>query len=305
MLTFLYTTLKFYPDKTIFSFSCPITPVSAIISSHCIDQKDFKLPSNVQTVALDDSKIQRKLLARYFMYAGVPETRITIMGESTNEIEGFKNWALNFIVDHPDDYILFIVDENLDIHEDLITSSTTISGSSLVSQIRQELLPENERKILAIVRSANDSADDVAIYNSRAHGCIPKAPIKPAKVLEEIAPHWLLRFPPALGVLKEVRSKSFPLALDDDEGLEMNTIDLEDFTSSISDMVSSEEEALKNWKVITEKLHLLKGDLLTLSTNTYNMSSAVDMINEMRASTVPQNLKEQLEILLAKITRKA
>jgi len=48
--------------------------------------------------------------------------------------------------------------------------------------------------MLALVRSANDSASDVAIYNSRAHGFICKAPIQREKIMEIIAPIWAKRF---------------------------------------------------------------------------------------------------------------
>ena len=33
-------------------------------------EKNFKLPSNVRVLAIDDSKIQRKLLAKFFEFAG-------------------------------------------------------------------------------------------------------------------------------------------------------------------------------------------------------------------------------------------
>jgi len=37
--------------------------------------------------------------------------------------------------------------------------------------------------MIALVRSANDSSSDIAIYNKRAHGFLPKAPIKREKVI--------------------------------------------------------------------------------------------------------------------------
>ena len=66
-----------------------------------------------------------------------------------------------------------IADENLDIVDEA-TKHKTVSGSHLVEVIRARLLPEQERCLLSLIRSANDSASDIAIYKSRAHGFLPK-----------------------------------------------------------------------------------------------------------------------------------
>ena len=47
---------------------------------------------------------------------------------------------------------------------------------------------------MALVRSANDGDDDVALYNQRAHGFIPKEPVSKVKVAEAVAPLWAKRF---------------------------------------------------------------------------------------------------------------
>ena len=89
-----------------------------------------------------------------------------------------------------DDYFVLIADENLDVADDSMSTHVTISGSMCIENIRHRLLPDQERRMLALVRSANDSSRDIAIYNSRAHGFLPKAPIQRQRVLEMLAPAW-------------------------------------------------------------------------------------------------------------------
>eukprot|EP00957_Ditylum_brightwellii_P180991 13788429-Ditylum_brightwellii.AAC.1 len=76
------------------------------------------------------------------------------------------------------------------------THHVTVSGSMCVEGIQRRLLPEQERRVCALIRSANDSSQDVAIYNSRAHRFLPKVLIQGDKVMETLAPFWERRFPP-------------------------------------------------------------------------------------------------------------
>ena len=204
-----------------------MTPFSEMICESTMLTKEFKLPSNMYAIAIDDSKIQRKLLRRYFSFAGIHEDRIRILGSNTEEIKSFDDWAFTFILEHPDDYILFIVDENLDVHDEIATTKEgTVSGSMCVSKIRRRLLPDQERRVLMLIRSANDSANDVAIYNSRAHGYLSKAPIKPATVLEELAPLWLERFPPLRHGIERTRSNCSLKQLSQESQLTIDAQDL-------------------------------------------------------------------------------
>ena len=274
-----------------------MTPFSEVMSSSSLSRQEFKLPLNMYAIALDDSKIQRKLLARYFSFAGIPEDRVKILGSSTREIIEFDDWAFSFIVGHPDDYFLFIVDENLDVHEDQITTTKegTVSGSLCVSKIRRRLLPDQERRILALIRSANDSANDVAIYNSRTHGYLPKAPIKPGKVLEELAPLWLSRFPPLEGNMKRVSTGYCSLTLNESNDLAATGRDLIESVKSISSLVDDFQEATytRKWPLIWDKLHILKGDLLTLSNeDNEKLSNTIELINSMRGGTTPSDFEK-------------
>ncbi len=303
LIFFFIYFFKFTKDSTVFSFSCPVTPFSEINESSIL-QKEFKLPKNMYAVAIDDSKIQRKLLVRYFSYAGISEDRIRILGENAKEIMSFDDWAFRFILEHPDDYILFIVDENLDVHEDEIatTKEGTVSGSLCVSKIRRRLLPDQERRVLMLIRSANDSANDVAIYNSRAHGHLCKAPIKPGNVLEELAPLWLERFPPLNYGVHRIRSESNIQNLLSDDELDIDALDLKESVASLQALVIASEIDSNIWPLIWDKLHVLKGDLLTSSKgNHQNFSSAIEIINSMKGSSLPKDIKEKWDDLLSKI----
>jgi len=155
----------------------------------------FELPPNVHGVGIDDSKIQRELLSKFFIDVGIPRERIHILGGTTAELTGFDDWSLNFIYNHPNDYFLFIVDENLVVQDEQFSTHVTVSGSNAISNLRGKLLPDQEKRLLALIRSANDSAIDVAFYNSRAHGHLTKEPFRKHTCLEAIARIWKTRFP--------------------------------------------------------------------------------------------------------------
>jgi hypothetical protein len=54
-----------------------------------------------------------------------------------------------------------------------------------------------------LVRSANDSAKDVALYVERTHGFFPKALMQQDRIREILEPFWTKRFP----VKKKVRHR--------------------------------------------------------------------------------------------------
>eukprot|EP00588_Corethron_pennatum_P033791 CAMPEP_0194349780 /NCGR_PEP_ID=MMETSP0171-20130528/107281_1 /TAXON_ID=218684 /ORGANISM="Corethron pennatum, Strain L29A3" /LENGTH=800 /DNA_ID=CAMNT_0039117273 /DNA_START=44 /DNA_END=2444 /DNA_ORIENTATION=+ len=179
--------IKFEPKRTVFLFSCPAeTFEDAMKLSHSGDKVKFHIPPESWGIAIDDSKVQRKLLKRFLKIAGISESRSIVQGETAEEIHNFDDFVIQLIDQHPNDYFLLIVDENLDIMEDS-THSVTVSGSLCIESIRRQILPEQERRLLALVRSANDSAQDVALYNSRAHGFLPKAPLRKENIKNDSA----------------------------------------------------------------------------------------------------------------------
>ena len=84
------------------------------------------------------------------------------------------------------------MDENLEYFTD--TFHTKLSGSKCLENSLRKLPAYMEARILALVRSANDSVDDVATYKARTHGFFPKASMHQNRVRELLAPMWTERF---------------------------------------------------------------------------------------------------------------
>lgn len=290
--------IKFEESRTVFAFQCPVVPYEVTELALSINYKNFKLPDNIYGIAIDDSKIQRKLLKRFLLYTGISEDRIHVFGSDASEVKGFDNWVCNFIQDHPTDYFLLLVDENLDIFEEQsVTKHVTISGSLSVSNIRQRLLPNEERRMLALIRSANDSAHDVAIYNSRAHGYLPKSPIKKDNALEALAPIFVKRFPESVAMMRmseyERKKSCQDFGLLDNDAPILKVSDLYSTIEEIDKLASSDSKDLpKDWPVIWEKMHSLKGDLLILPSQE-EVSTAVGMITALRGSVLPTKFVEK------------
>jgi len=294
--------IMFEKDRSVFTFCCPATTYKDSMEFSPFNTAGFELPKNIYAVAVDDSKVQRRLLQKYFLYAGIAEDRIRILGANTSELRGFNDWVVTFIDDHPDDYFLFIIDENLDIHDDQ-TKHETISGSLYVSEIRHRILPEQERRMLALIRSANDSANDVAIYNSRAHGFLHKSPVKVDSVMETLAPIWLERFPQVQLVNKDTGGSK---EIDNLHSGTDTLVSLQDLVRTIEKInrLSSEEEGelQGNWSVVWEMLQLIKGDLLTMPSSEETVT-AIQIINSLRGPVVPVNFAEKWESICSIILK--
>jgi len=241
-------------------------------------QKNFRFPENTYAIAIDDSKIQRKLLAKFFDFMAVPREQTTILGDGAEEIKGFEDFVVGFMENHKNDYVFMVVDENLDIvHESSMHES--ISGSACVESIRNRLPHELERRVLAVVRSANDSSSDISLFCTRAHGFLPKAPIRREKVNDVLAPLWLKRFP-----LSEF-GDSVRFDADDTMSVPSDSelaCSPEDIAQKLMDIESlfQKDVHFTAWRTIHDQLHMLKGDLLTLNSGA-SMISVLGTINLM------------------------
>ena len=126
--------------------------------------------------------------------------------------------AKGHILAHPTDRHLVIADENLEcttttseqgllrsasgsLAVEELLASLRISAASFVSASSSSSnidaageAADLEGRVLALVRSANDGGDEVSLYKHRAHGFIPKVPLKKDKVSEMVAPFWIQRF---------------------------------------------------------------------------------------------------------------
>jgi len=328
-----YCNLRFFSDQTVFTFRFPVVPFNetnlkvGLYNSKSLSE--FELPKNIYGIAIDDSKIQRKLLNRYFGYAGIPKDRIQVYGQNAAEIRGFADVVVDFVDEHPDEYLLLVVDENLDFVEDEnmdgsqsfnhLHRDCTVLGSQLVANIRSRLLPDQERHIIALIRSANDSANDIAIYNSRAHGYLPKSPIKGlVSVKEQLAPLWQSRYnDSATNDGEQDSSENHKDSIVDEDETAAFVKDLMADITCLDRLISNsfvplsttaandvnaaaepKQLLLEQWLSIWDKLHVIKGDLQTINVHEESdveITWVINTITSMRGPTVPSKFDQKWE----------
>jgi hypothetical protein len=185
--------IAFAEDVTVFSFSAPVEPL--LVASDVLDAKKFEVPSSTIGIAVDDSKIQRKLMSRILTYTGIKCENSRILGETPADVMGLQGLVLGLLDDNPDSKLLILIDENLDYcNNSSSDEDITLSGSIVMQEILQAMTPDQEQRVLALVRSANDSTTDVQTYIERTHGFFPKAPMQKERVREIICPLWAGKF---------------------------------------------------------------------------------------------------------------
>ena len=64
-----------------------------------------------------------------------------------------------------------------------------------MKQILDRMPSDLSARCLVLMRSANDSAADIALYTQRTHGYFPKAIMQKDRTREILAPLWMERFP--------------------------------------------------------------------------------------------------------------
>ncbi|KAL3918353.1 MAG: hypothetical protein SGARI_007492 [Bacillariaceae sp.] len=135
-------------------------------------------------------------MKRILASTGVSSDKTYILGETPSEVTGLQDLLLRLLSEHPESNILVLVDENLDygIGSTVKDEDITLSGSLVMQEILHDMSRDQESRILALVRSANDSTSDVATYIERTHGFFPKAPMQKDRVREIIAPLWAGKF---------------------------------------------------------------------------------------------------------------
>ncbi|CAJ1948208.1 unnamed protein product [Cylindrotheca closterium] len=293
--------IRFESDMTVFTLVCPAKKFELSVKS-----EHFQIPKNAWGVAIDDSKIQRKLLSRFLSHAGVAESRQIVKGYTTEEIESFDSFLVDLVERNPNDYFLVVADENLDITENG-TLKVTVSGSECIQKVRQRLDPTLEARMLSLVRSANDSSQDIATYLSRAHGFIPKAPVRSSSVVEAIAPLWEQRFnylptrasPTTCAAVPDLNSGGAAIS----DFLSLVVQELLANLDAVDELCSEESDSSlkENWPFVWEKLHCLKGDLSSLF-NTPSIEQAVVEINSMRGAELPVDFEVRWGALRSRIS---
>jgi hypothetical protein len=119
-----------------------------------------------------------------------------VLGADPEEVFDVGRVIMDILAKHPTSKVLVVVDENLDFGGDADQGGDPVilSGSVVMQGVLAKMPPKQEARVLVLIRSANDSADDVALYASRTHGFFPKAPMQKDRVRELIAPLWAERF---------------------------------------------------------------------------------------------------------------
>ena len=182
--------IRFEDDMTIFSFRCP---TEAVIPEDKATTTDFEVPPETFAIVVDDSNIQRKLMSRILGLVGVQEEHKFVIGEKPSDVLELERIIMDILTTKPHAKVLCIVDENLDYGEKG-EEVVILSGSRIMKDILTALPPELERRVCALVRSANDSTSELAMYLDRTHGFFPKAPMNRERVREILAPLWAERF---------------------------------------------------------------------------------------------------------------
>lgn len=279
-------TVRFDPHRTIFSFRCKANPYRLPWKTH----EQFQVPPTTWGIAFDDTAIQRKLMSRIMHHAGIEDSKVIVLGEKKADIEGLHRLLLQLLSKDNTSKVFVLMDENLDYDCDGVTKR--FSGSLYSEQALKRLGKDHLARLLVLMRSANDSDSDIALYKQRVHGFFPKASTSKERVRELLAPMWYKRFPNALEQDAQTAETAFS---DDDDEQEKGS------TSSSGDIVISGEEILasmrkvddviekdppEEWDVIWSKLHAFRGDLMAVQENE-TLQLCVDMITEFRGRQPP------------------
>jgi hypothetical protein len=197
---------------------------------------------------------------------------------------------------NPRDKFLLIVDENLDI-VDGGTRHETVSGSIATQKLLSQLDNGTKSRVLALIRSANDSDMDIQVYRKRAHGHLRKEPLKKTGNLELIKPWWIERFSSSADedFNDSSANNTLDFAVADDVRESLGVI------NALSAVASD-----ARWQPIREKLHALKGDLkatIPMSTISRIVSQIDNLLGNDRLprdfSTKWLRLQNEIEVILA------
>jgi hypothetical protein len=133
------------------------------------------------------------------------------------------------------------------------------------------------------------------MYCTRAHGFLPKAPIKRDKVHEMLAPLWLKRFPPSeFGELMATALTNEPMSATD-HSIACSPFDLAQKLIDIESLFESNTHET-GLHLIHDEMHILKGDLLTLNSN-ISVKTLVAQIDLIQVTHAPEILLGRWHVL--------
>jgi hypothetical protein len=284
--------IRFEDGQTVFSFTCPAAPASPaspattplsesqLLSSSPSSSRDFVVPEDTWAIAIDDSRIQRSIMTRILLNTGVERSRLVVLGKEVSEVEGCGDHLVGLLREYPKAKFLVLVDENLDFRETDSDEVVLLSGSVVLQEILQNLPPEDEARLLVLVRSANDAEKDVACYFERTHGFFPKALMQQERIREFLEPLWTKRFP-------VLNRRGLHRRADSDISIDLQAefaVSLKRVDNLVNE--SSGSANIDSWSAIWGALHQLKGDLIILEPSS-NLNAITSLIESMRGSTMP------------------
>ena len=275
--------ISFEQTHTVFSFVCPAEPFSA---QELTKSDDFEVPRGTWGIAVDDSLIQRRLMTRILAHAGVKESRRIIIGQDPSGALQLGNIVKNILIKDSCCKVLVLVDENLD-YSHLDMPNFVLSGSLIMRDVLKNLSSDQESRVFALVRSANDSSEDLALYWERVHGFFPKAPTQRERVLEILAPLWNDRFrTPSEGKLDP--SDHFDTSLNGSWNGFVEKNELLQSLKHVDDILENRKLEEIPWNHLWSALHGLKGDLMVVDGYS-DLDTATMLITSLRGEETPSN----------------
>ena len=290
--------IKFEEESTVFTFICRVKYLEHVGGSD--GASDFLVPPDTFGIAVDDSNVQRKLMRKLFSYVGIDESRQTTVGRNTAEIFGLERIIADTLIAHPTSKILVFMDENLDFTAGT-GENVIMSGSRVMKDVLSSLSRDQERRIFALVRSANDSATDIAGYMSRTHGFFPKAPMNQDRARETLAPLWIQRFASPEDAANKSQSDVDSLS---EESLDENTLMKQELERSINTIDKQIRKAALRGdtpgksgsrRIVDRSLHSLKGDLMVIETvDPEVIEKVVETLAELRKTCSDPDSSEDI-----------
>lgn len=197
--------------------SYQITPTSTTFVMSCPAQKSptegkqlARLPDSLKVLAVDDSRIQVKLMQRLFVNLGVDPSAVFVHGETVEEIKQFPQFVIQSIRSSPDSTFLVVIDDNLDY----LCPDTGVMFSRKGSEMIRPILNgirDIEAKVVVVMRSANNGGDDKQKYfELGAHGTLDKAVLDHSVILDTLYKAILEHCPEAFEPSKGSKRKAQP-----------------------------------------------------------------------------------------------
>ena len=269
--------IRFESDKTTYTFTCPI---ELYVTSY--DVENFIFPNNTIIYLVDDSKIQRKLLHRQITNMGISKSNCIVIGENASEIIGLYDILYSHIINKKNYYHVVICDENLDYKTE-IGERHYKSGSDICKALIANLPEKNS---LFLMRSANDSDQDIVYYNSITHGFIPKVVMSTEELIRLIAKSWIKQF----GIIS---SAAIYCNFDDDTKYLIENL-IEEIDVFLQYNVNK-----NNWKAFWSELHKIKGALSVIKS--IKEEESVCIINQIECVR-NNNFNEKFDTLYSNLT---